>query len=122
MPRLPVPRGSCISAPAAACESRGVAFPVPLVPLRATGDKPSAKLCNYDRRNCPSEAIEISDETLRSKNRWAIWLGIAITLGPLVPYAARSLGDRGPAELGMQTAAPSGTAMSYVPAKPKPSI
>jgi hypothetical protein len=29
----------------------------------------------------------MSDETLRSKTNIAIWMGIAITLVPLIPYA-----------------------------------
>lgn len=29
----------------------------------------------------------MSDETLRSKTNTAIWMGIAITLLPLIPYA-----------------------------------
>jgi hypothetical protein len=34
----------------------------------------------------------MSDETLRFRNNTAIWLGIAITLLPLVPYALRGTG------------------------------
>jgi hypothetical protein len=61
----------------------------------------------------------MSDETLRSRNRWVFWLAIAITLGPLLPYAARGLGDRPSREPSMQGAAPSGAAVSYMPAKPE---
>jgi hypothetical protein len=58
----------------------------------------------------------MTDETLRSRNRWVIWLGIAITLGPLVPYAARGLGDRANAEREMQAPAPAAAPVSYLPA------
>ena len=61
----------------------------------------------------------MTDETLRSRNRWVIWLGIAITLGPLVPYAARGLSDRSNAQPDIQAPAPApaGAAMSYLPVR-----
>lgn len=31
----------------------------------------------------------MTEETLRSKSRWAFWLGVAICLVPLLPYAMR---------------------------------
>ena len=34
----------------------------------------------------------MSDASLRSRNNLAIWLGIAIALLPLVPYALRGAG------------------------------
>jgi hypothetical protein len=51
----------------------------------------------------------MSDETLRTSNNRAIWLGIAITLGPLavMPWAARSPAYeqyRQPAQVAMQSA------------------
>jgi hypothetical protein len=41
----------------------------------------------------------MTDETLRSRNRWVIFLALVITLGPLVPYALR--GDRQTAQPGV---------------------
>lgn len=31
----------------------------------------------------------MTEDVLRSRSRWALWLGIAICLIPLVPYALR---------------------------------
>jgi hypothetical protein len=34
----------------------------------------------------------MSDATMRSRNNLAIWLGVAIAILPLVPYALRGTG------------------------------
>jgi hypothetical protein len=34
----------------------------------------------------------MSDATMRSRNNLVIWLGVAITLLPLVPYALKGTG------------------------------
>ena len=61
------------------------------------------------------EVTAMSEETLRSKNHLVLWLALAITLGPLVPYAARGTADRTPAQLGMQ-GAPQAPSIASIPA------
>lgn len=41
----------------------------------------------------------MSENTLRSKTRTMIWLAVAITLVPLVPYALRGGNDQAPAQV-----------------------
>lgn len=65
----------------------------------------------------------MSDETLRTSNNRAIWLGIAIALGPLavMPWAARSPAYeqyRQPAPVEAQSGVPSEPAAVDSPAKP----
>ena len=42
----------------------------------------------------------MTDVELKSKTRWALWLALAITLVPLVPYALRGQPPQAPIQSG----------------------
>jgi hypothetical protein len=42
--------------------------------------------------NQSTSELIMSEQAIASKTRFAIWLGVAITLVPLVPYALKGAG------------------------------
>jgi len=42
-------------------------------------------------RDRPTEVTAMTEEALRTKTRWGLWLAVAICLMPLVPYALNGI-------------------------------